>query len=331
MYLRTELTIPPSNWKITQDTRVLTLGSCFAEVMGQQLQHTKLSVLNNPFGTIFNPVSIAHLLEQSIENQAIDNVLFVQNQDIWFHYDFHSSFWGSTQTGCQTALQAQVAAVHACLKATDLVIITLGTAFAYRHLATGKIVANCHKMPAQLFQKQLLTVAEIVEAFQKLHKTIKIQNQKLKIIFTVSPVRHTRDTLPLNQVSKATLRMACHELPQILPDCFYFPSYEIMLDDLRDYRFYKPDLIHPNEVAEAHIFEQFANTYFDQKLSTFADEWRKIRQAMAHTPLQANTAAHRQFLENLLQKLAHFGQQIDTTHEIAAVKAKLTSSSSTTT
>ena len=323
MHLRTELTIPPSNWKIAQDTRILTLGSCFAEVMGRQLHEAKLSVLNNPFGTIFNPVSIANLLEQSIDNQTIDENLFVNNQDVWFHYDVHSSFWGSTHEDCQSALQTQIIAVHGFLKTANLLIITLGTAFAYRHLATGKIVANCHKMPAHLFEKQLLTVSEIVESFQKLHEKLKIQRPKLKTILTVSPVRHTRDTLPLNQVSKATLRLACHELSQSLPNCGYFPSYEIMLDDLRDYRFYKPDLIHPNEIAEAHIFSQFAGSYFDNNLQLFVAEWGKIKQSLAHKPLQTGTAAHRLFLENVLKKLEKIGESTNVNAEILQIKAEL--------
>ncbi|TAH07136.1 MAG: hypothetical protein EAZ14_11640 [Runella slithyformis] len=323
MHLRTELLLPPSSWKITQKTRLLTVGSCFAEVMGQQLQHNKLSVLANPFGTIFNPVSIAKLIEQSAENQLVESSFFAKNQDTWFHYDFHSSSWGNTQAACAAAVQRQLASTHEFLKSTDCLIITFGTAFVYRHVENGQIVANCHKMPAHLFKKELLTTTQVVKTFEKLHAKLKAQNAVLKLILTVSPVRHTRDTLPLNQVSKSTLRVACHELTQLLPDCHYFPSYELMLDDLRDYRFYKSDLIHPNEVAEAYIFEQFADAYFSPELKAFSAEWQKIRQALAHRPQQTGTVAHRQFLENLLQKLTTWGQQIDTTTEIAQVQAQL--------
>jgi GSCFA family len=321
MNFRTELNPLPAHWQIDQNTRVLTVGSCFAEVMGQQLEQNKLCVLNNPFSTTFNPHSAVKLLSMSLENKTIDDTMLLKNQGIWFHYDFHSSVWGHDATACRAAAQQQISSTHHFLQNTDLLVVTLGTAFVYRHAESGQIVSNCHKMPAHLFKKQLLSVEEIVGTFQEFYK--KLGRSNLNTILTVSPVRHTRDTLPLNQVSKSTLRLACHVLEQTLPHCTYFPSYELMLDDLRDYRFYKPDLIHPNEVAEKYIFEKFSESYFSPSFKTFVAEWQKIRQALAHRPQHTGTAAHQKFLRDLLEKLTALSPQIDVTAEIAAVQAQL--------
>ena len=322
MNFRTELLLPVSEPKISLSSRVLTLGSCFADVLGQQLKNNKLAVLSNPFGTVFNPLSIFKLLRQSLDNQLPDADLFVQNQDIWQHYDFHSSLWSNDRNSSiwQTALQN----TGDFLKNTDYLILTFGTAYGYFLKDQNlKLVANCHKTPAAQFTKALLNVPQMMDDFEDTYHLIKAQNPNLRVILTVSPVRHTRDTLPLNQVSKSVLRLACHYLQEHFADVPYFPSYELLLDDLRDYRFYKPDLIHPNEVAETYIFEKFAESFFDDDLKTFVAEWAKIRQSLWHRLQQTGTENHRLFLENLLKKLEKFGETTDVTAETRQVKAEL--------
>lgn len=317
MNFRTELQIPESPHKISLQTPMLTMGSCFAEVIGNRLSDNKIPTLTNPFGTIFNPISMAKVINQAIDNQLPDDNLYVEHQGVWFHYDFHSSLWGNSKGELATQLTQKLHEVKNWIGNADFLIFTLGTAFVYRHLETNQIVANCHKSPAHWFKKELLVIDTIVETFQNL------QVSTPHIILTVSPVRHTKDTLPLNAVSKSILRVACHELCESQTYFHYFPAYELLLDDLRDYRFYKPDLIHPSEVAEEYIFEQFSKTYFDPNLRQFIKEWKKIRQALAHRPLQFNTPNYRKFLENLLEKLQKINENIDVGLEMEQVLQQL--------
>ncbi|MFN4146848.1 MAG: GSCFA domain-containing protein [Runella sp.] len=321
---RTELALTESPDKIGLRSSVLTLGSCFAEVVGRQLQAHKISTLVNPFGTIFNPISLVELLENTIEERPFLPEHFLQHQEVWFHYDAHSSLWGHSHEALQQTLETLQQEVRIFLQKTEFLLLTLGTAWVYRHKSTDKLVANCHKTPSSYFDKQLLEVSEITAAFTRLGSLLERYKPSLKILLTVSPVRHTRDTLPLNAVSKATLRLACHQLTQISENVFYFPAYEILLDDLRDYRFYKSDLIHPSELAEQYIFEQFGAVYFDNDLKKFVKEWQKIQQALSHRPLQPNTTAHKHFLEALLKKLHALAQRgINVQQEIEAVRNRI--------
>jgi lysophospholipase L1-like esterase len=323
MEFRTELHIPENTPKISLQTPVLTVGSCFAEVIGNRLTDNKIPTLVNPFGTIFNPLSMAKLIRLAMDNQPPDADLYTEHQGVWFHYDFHSSLWGPTKAALNEKLIQKMQEVSEWLRKTNFLIFTFGTSFVYRHLATDQIVANCHKMPGNLFRKELLSVDMILHEFKNLFQLIDNRQCKLDIILTVSPVRHTKDTLPLNAVSKSILRLACHELCESKPDLRYFPAYELLLDDLRDYRFYKPDLIHPNETAEAYIFEKFAAACFEPALQQFLAEWKNIRAALAHRPLQPYTYAHRKFLEKLLEKLQKLAQKADISAETTLVQQQL--------
>ena len=323
MEFRTELQIPESTHKISLQTPVLTIGSCFAEVIGNRLSDNKIPTLVNPFGTIFNPVSMAKLIKQAFDNQSPDENLYVENQGVWFHYDFHSSIWGNEREELTERLTQKMQEAKEWVQKAEFLIFTFGTAFVYRHLETHQIVANCHKMPGNLFRKELLSIETIVNDFKKLFQQINNQQSTPDIILTVSPVRHTKDTVQLNAVSKSILRVACHELCETRPDFHYFPAYELLLDDLRDYRFYKSDLIHPSEMAEEYIFEQFSETYFDPNLQQFIKDWKKIRQSLSHRPLQPNTRAHRKFLENLLEKLQKLSVKVDVSLEIEQVQRQI--------
>ncbi|MEZ4905970.1 MAG: GSCFA domain-containing protein [Spirosomataceae bacterium] len=321
MNFRTELHIPENTHKITLQTPILTLGSCFAEVMGGRFKANKIPTLANPFGTVFNPISMAKLLTQAIENQVPDPQLYIENQGVWFHYDFHSSLWADSREALEVILLQKISEVHQWLQKTKFLMITFGTAFMYRHLETQQIVANCHKIPASSFQRTLLDTATIVDTFQDLQNLL-TAHYDLQTILTVSPVRHTRDTLPLNAVSKSILRVACHELNQNT-SIHYFPAYEILLDDLRDYRFYQPDLIHPTEVAETYIFDKFSNAYFDETLKAFIIEWHKLQKALNHVPLQTHSVAHQAFLKNLFAKLEQMAHKVDMGYEIDSLKSRI--------
>ena len=323
MDFRTTLNLTSSPHSITRSTAILTIGSCFADVIGSRLYHNKLPTLVNPFGTIFNPISISKLLKQALQKQVPQEELYVLQQESWFHYDFHSSIWATSKTQLQNFTQQRLHEVYQWLHQTDVLIITLGTAYVYRHWETRQIVANCHKTPGKFFKKELLGVDTCTNELTELLEQIRVVRPNIRVILTVSPVRHTRDTLPLNAVSKSVLRLTCHCLSEALDYVDYFPAYELLLDDLRDYRFYKSDLIHPSEVAETYIFNQFSDVYFSEDLKKFVLEWQKIQQALTHRPLQPNTSAHRQFLEKLLVKLTSLSSQIDVQTEITHVKEQL--------
>ena len=319
---RTTFPIPEAKHKISLDSQLLTLGSCFADVVGNQLKNNKINTEVSPFGTLFNPLSIFKILSPNY-TQA-DKRLYVQNPEAWVHYDFHSQFSGNTQTELSEIINQKLNDIHSYITPqTSHLILTFGTSVIYKLLQPQIYVANCHKMPKNFFEKTLLSVKDICKAFAILHQELKEVNPNLRIILTVSPVRHTKDGMAENQVSKSILRAACHYLTTDYQDVEYFPSYEIMMDDLRDYRFYKPDMIHPNEVAEQYIFEKFLETYFDSTLKDFIKKWQPIRKALYHRPFNEKSESHQQFLRKLLGDLEEIGELVDVLGEMERVRERL--------
>lgn len=320
MEFRTSFEIEPVREKFTNETKWMTIGSCFSEVIGNRLKENKVSVEVNPFGTLFNPMSIFKLLKP---NYAPDARLFVVQQERYFHYDFHSQFSANNETQLDEILSVKLEEVQNQLKSVDILIITFGTAFVYQLKTVPTYLANCHKMPASLFEKSLLSVKDICKGFASVYDSLKTVNPNLRILLTVSPVRHTKDGIPENQVSKSILRAACHYLVTDFSDVSYFPSYEIMMDDLRDYRFYKADMIHPNDVAEAYIFEQFSKAYFDDSLVSWINDWQKINRSLTHRPMNGLSKAHQRFLENLLKELKGWRETCNLEKEIRQVEEQL--------
>lgn len=318
---RTTFTIPKAQNKISLDSQLITLGSCFADVVGNQLKNNKLKIEVNPLGTLFNPLSIFKVL--SPDYQLADERLFIENQSTWFHYDFHSQFFASSKVALAEIINENLNDLSSKLQSANFVLITFGTAFIYKLLSTPVYVANCHKMPNKLFEKDLLSVKDICKSFAMLHKQLKTVNPDLRIILTLSPVRHIKDGIPENQISKSILRATCHYLTADYSDVEYFPAYELMMDDLRDYRFYKADLIHPNEVAENYIYEKFADAYFDDELKSFIADWNQIKKRLAHRPFNEQSEAHQQFLSTLLTDLEKISARIDVSEEIKEVMSKL--------
>ena len=198
MQFHTEISPESLPHRVSLKSRIVTVGSCFADVMGRRLTDHKLTVLNNPFGTVFNPVSIAKLLTMALYGHLPDEHLYVERDGVWFHYDFHSSLWADSHDELRDKLLAILAQTGEANRQADFLFLTLGSAIVYRHIETGKVVANCHKMPGQLFEKYLYQIDHLRDDLTRLLKTIHRINPQLKILLTVSPVRHTRDTLPLN-------------------------------------------------------------------------------------------------------------------------------------
>ncbi|GAB2563044.1 GSCFA domain-containing protein [Spirosoma aerophilum] len=310
--------------RIGLNSRIVTIGSCFADVMGRRLTDTKLRVLTNPFGTLFNPVSIAKLVTMALRGTTPDESGYVERDGTWFHYDFHSSLWAKSQDELRNQLTIRLAQTGDAIRKADFLFLTLGSAIVHRHVETGIVVANCHKMPGSLFEKYLYQIDHLRDEMTQLLKTLHKANPQLKVLLTVSPVRHTRDTLPLNGASKALLRVITHELTVWNNWVYYFPAYELQMDDLRDYRFYEADMIHPNAQAHDYIFNKFADSAFDSELRTFADEWGKIRKSLAHRPLYGSgSQAHCQFLTKLVAQLETISTYTDVSAELAEVRSRL--------
>ena len=316
---RTELTLSASEARIRLTDSILTIGSCFSDVIGNQLILNKLKALVNPFGTIYNPFSIHQVIQHAINRSTISDTSFAQRQDSFLHYDFHSRFSAENKEELQQTLQSALSGAHDFLRKSNWLIITFGTAWVYELKETNSIVANCHKMPQGLFNKFLLTQKKILDSFETMYVDLKTLKPDLQIILTVSPVRHLKDTLELNSVSKSILRMACHTLSHQHSDVHYFPSYEIMLDDLRDYRFYKSDMIHPTELAEAYIWEKFVNRYFDEELKLFLAKWKDIRQALNHRPFNPGSVPHQKFVLETIKKLEELKHLVNVDKEIASL------------
>lgn len=323
MEWRTELHVAPVSEKITLGHRFLTMGSCFADEIGRRLASSKFPTLVNPFGTVYNPISLHHLLTSSLTGEAPSDRLVLERDDVFFHYQFHSSLAALSKNELLHQAQEKIQAVNSFLASADHVIITYGTAWVYRLMSSGEVVANCHKQPSSLFRKEMLTVDEIVNSFAKWHSLFQQHSPRAKVILTVSPVRHVKDTLELNAVSKSTLRLACQHITEKFSGVRYFPAYEIMLDDLRDYRFYKKDLIHPTEEATDYIWEKFCAAYADEQSSVFIKRWKQILADLQHRPFYPSSAAHQSFLRALKEKLKALPPTIDVQHELEHVEAQL--------
>jgi hypothetical protein len=318
---RTEISCP-STQPIDLKDKVLTTGSCFADLFGQWLHNNKFDALVNPFGTNYNPISIHKSLMDSLTAE-IDERLFVNHQGLWHHFDYHSQWSSVKRELLKASIQKVQQEVSQFLKKSKVLIITYGTAWVYHYHQQDCIVSNCHKVPAKEFDKRLLPVEEIASSFQHLHETLNQLRPDLRIILTVSPVRHVKDTLVLNSVSKATLRLACHTLSNQYENVEYFPSYEIMMDDLRDYRFYERDKIHPTEEALDYISHKFSDQYFSKEVKLFIEKWHTIRQAMEHRPYHPHSEAHQHFLIELLHKLEELKGTVSVDEEIKTIQSQI--------
>ncbi len=316
---RTELIANPYSQSINLQNTLLLMGSCFSDNIGKLLQINKFNALANPLGVVYNPLSIFYLLENSLQKKEFAANTFVQHQEVWYNYHFHSEISALKKEDLENKMSEKLTQVAQGLGANPFVVLTFGTAFAYRLRENGELVANCHKMPSQLFEKELLSAEQIVSAFEKLHE---ILPQNTPIILTVSPVRHLKETLSLNSVSKAVLRIACHQLTQKFENVSYFPAFEYVLDDLRDYRFYEADMLHPNAQAIDYVFSKFAETYFDAPTQTFLRKWEKIYKSLQHHAFYPETGTHQLFLKNLLQQLMAI-QEIEVSSEIEFVKQQI--------
>ena len=311
---------------MARTARVLTLGSCFAESLGTRLRLHKVNALVNPFGTVFQPLALAQLLRAAAGEEQDWQQHLVEARGRWQSYDLHSTLGAESPVELLQTIQETVRRVGDFVRTADAVVLTLGTAWAYRLRETGELVSNLHKLPASLFEKELLTADEIVNGLAEVHALLRRINPEVRIVLTVSPVRHIKDTLPLNAVSKSVLRVACHYLSELLPGVSYFPAYELLTDELRDYRFYASDMLHPSEVAEDYIWDKFARAYFDADFGRFRKEWAAVRQALGHRPLHLGAPEHRVFLDQTAERLEKLDSEgVDVRQELRDVQRQLVS------
>lgn len=298
MKFRTEIEPAPRSVRIGYDNRILTLGSCFAAHIAGRLAAAKFHVIENPSGILFNPLSIA----AAIRSYALPAPVFREelefDGEMWYHFGFHGDFSAPTADEALRRMNAARQAGAAALRTADRVILTLGTAWVYER--EGQIVANCHRRPAAEFTRRRLGVAEIVGSLAPLIEGPLAGKQ---ILLTVSPVRHLGDGLEGNAVSKAALRLAAEELKQQFRCVDYFPAYEILTDDLRDYRFYADDLVHPAPQAIAYVWEKFVQTALDDRARQLLPEVEAIVAAAAHRPRNPHGEAHRAFCRRQLERI----------------------------
>jgi len=314
--------IPASPFPISHSSKVVSLGSCFAQTIGSKMQAAKFEVLVNPFGTLFHPLNLADLLKQAIPAAQMDPLGVVEREGVFVHYGAHSDVKGGTRTELEDNYTRQMLALHHSLKEATHLVLTLGTAWIYTHREYRR-VANCHKQPAALFDKKLSSLEELEKGLRPVLRFLTQLQPNLKIILTLSPVRHTKEGISENQLSKSLLRVLCAQLEQQLEAVTYFPAYEIMVDELRDYRFYKSDLVHPSEEAENYIWEKWQQFSFEPETQQKVAEIQKIQLELAHRSFNPDSEAHRKFLQNLLGKLERMQGEVDFSEEIQDVKSRL--------
>jgi len=294
---------------IDYQSKILMLGSCFSENIGDKLNYFKYQSTQNPLGILFHPKAIEKLITNAINlKEYSENDLIYQNET-WHSFDAHSSLSSLDKSSILNNLNTAILATNKNLKEASHIIITLGTSWVYRFIETDKTVANCHKIPQKKFLKELLSVDEITASLEAMIVLLKSINKNINIIFTVSPVRHLKDGFTENTQSKSHLIVAVHNVVNHRENIHYFPSYEIMMDELRDYRFYAEDMIHPNKTAINYIWEKFVSIWFTQKSTETMQEVEIIQKGISHRPFNANSTQHQKFLKNLEIKKAKLNTQ----------------------
>ena len=325
MQWSTEFTIPESQFPISHQSKILSMGSCFAQTIGQKMINAKMDCLVNPFGTIFHPMILGDLLDHAIFQHKLEEDGILERDGIFYYLGAHTDLFANSAEELSQNYVTQLAAVKDYLETGTHLILTFGTSWIYESEEYGR-VANCHKLPQKQFRKKLVALNEMELHFHHIFGNISHAYPNIKIILTVSPVRHIKDGIPENQLSKSLLRVLCHTLENKSSNVTYFPAYEIIIDELRDYRFYKEDLIHPSESAENYIWEKWSKAYFSIETQAKNIEIQKIQKELAHRPLNPKSDAHRKFLSNLLQKLERLNGEFDFSKEITSVKTQLSTS-----
>lgn len=308
MKLQTQVPLNKATNQIDYSSQLVVLGSCFANNIGDKLAYYKFRALQNPFGILFHPLAIENLISRAIQQQQYteEEVFFLNER--WQCYDAHSDLSSVRKEELLGSLNSGLLETNLSIAKASHVFITLGTAWTYQLKESGKEVANCHKVPQIAFQKQLLSIEKINQSLEAIIHQIGAVNEKAKIVFTVSPVRHLKDGFVENQLSKAHLISAVHQIIK-KGKALYFPSYELMMDELRDYRFYGNDLVHPNDLAVNYIWEKFKSVWISETSYKTMDEVAAIQKGLDHRPFSQESEKHKEFLKTLGNKITNLQKE----------------------
>ncbi|MCF6353362.1 MAG: GSCFA domain-containing protein [Cyclobacteriaceae bacterium] len=323
MQFRTQIPVSKNSLPIKLGDKFVTLGSCFANSMDAKLSEAKFATLNNPLGILYDPRSIARAINFALTGNRPDNQTYINTGNEVVNLLAHSDMNGKSIEDSKAKIDTQLSNLHIALKEANWLIITLGTSWVYYQNSTGLQAANCHKIAQKEFTKGLLEFERTKLVYDNLLEFLKTFNPTLKIIITVSPVRHTKDTLALNNLSKSHLFLLSHYLDQTYEQVSYYPAYELLVDDLRDYRFYKQDMIHPTEQAVEYIWQYFSESYFDAETLKSLKELEQLQKALHHKPFSSSSEKHQQFIKNTLAKFELLNSKLNVEKEIAELKSQL--------
>ncbi len=303
MDFRTIVKPEKPSFNISYASKIISIGSCFSVNMAQKLSERKFQVVSNPNGITYNPLSISHSLERLLKQQPYTETELFFHQEQWNSYEHHSDFSHAEKLTALNQINTVFTQAHNFLQTADVLLITLGSAYYYQLNETNRVVNNCHKMPDKIFSQKLMSVAEVVESLSEVFQKMKLHHPNIRFILAVSPVRYLKYGAAKNSWSKSILIEACHALSDKFSEANYFPSYEIMMDDLRDYRFYAADMIHPNEQAIDYIWQQFEQTCMAASAQKIIGSIEKVMQALQHRPRNPQSAAHKNFLAEQLKSI----------------------------
>jgi hypothetical protein len=314
MQFRTQIPLSKTNNPIDYNSKVLSFGSCFAENMADKFDYFKFQNETNPFGIIFNPVSIEKIIDRTVQEKWFTEKDVFFHNERWHSFDVHSDLSNSDRQELLETLNKAISETHKQLKQATHIIITYGTSWIYRNLESEQIVANCHKVPQKQFSKELLSVDATEKSIQNTINLIQTLNPNINFIFTISPVRHIKDGFAENQLSKSHLFAGLHQVLKThnskLITANYFPSYEIMMDELRDYRFYGEDMLHPNQVAIDYIWHKFSENYIAKNAILIMKEIDEIQKSLRHRSFNPESEQHQKFLAKLQQRINVLGEKL---------------------
>lgn len=307
MDFRTKIDIKKSTLDIDHHSKMMLMGSCFAQNIGNKLTENKFKVDFGPSGILYNPLSISASIKRLISRQEYSSDELFYHNEMYQSFMHHGSFSATDRDVCLNNINNSFIKSCSMIEESDVFLFTFGTAYIFMLKETNQVVANCHKLPADRFIRQRLTVEEIVDEWSTVLNQIIEINPKSKFIFTVSPIRHWKDGAHENVVSKSILHLAIDRLQTLYPSILlYFPAYEIVIDELRDYRFYEEDMIHPSSLAVDYIWNRFGRTFFSTKTLEINRQWNNLAKAINHRPINNNTESYFRFLRNTLYKLNSF-------------------------
>lgn len=308
MRFKSELSIPENQFNFSHTSPALSLGSCFAAEIGRKLSEHLFDCCVNPLGTLFNPIAIARIITRAIDEEYFEPSEFFENLELWRHNLVHSSL---AQTSAKLSLEqanARLRELRAYLLKSDLLILSLGSAWGYKLKCSGTVVGHNHRRPLDTFSKELLEPKEIVESLTPAIKKLKSLNPKLSICLTVSPVRHSKDGLHANNLSKSSLHLASYRLLETYSHINYFPAFEMLIDELRDYRFYEEDLVHPTRAAISYIWEAFMRFGFDEETCERIDKINRINNTLNHRPHHIDTNSYKSLKTVLLRDIEELSE-----------------------